>query len=291
MLLSLMNYLDNKATSSVVFIGLVLLVSVAVMDHVTGFELSFSIFYLLPIVLVVWRTKSWIGFVFCILSASVWLLVDFLSLHIYSNAVIPIWNTTVRLSFFLITASLLVELKKRLLKEKKMASTDGLTGLLNARAFKELSSEFLDLAKRHHHTVALGYIDIDNFKDVNDRLGHTEGDRILKDVAETLSRSSRSTDIVGRLGGDEFAVFLPETELGGAQVLFCKIHEELTRVAAKGNWPIGFSIGVAVFSVIPGCIDNALKMADDLMYRVKKSGKNNLVFEEQNLLNSTIEIV
>lgn len=283
MLISLMNYLDKKSAASVVIIGLVLLASVAALDHVTGYELSFSIFYLLPIVLVAWQSQRWVGFAFCFLSASVWLLADVMSNHAYSNDFILAWNTTVRLSFFLVTASLLVELKKRLIIEKEMAITDGVTGLLNARAFKQESGTLLDLARRHNHPVVLAYIDVDNFKGVNDLLGHSEGDLVLREVADTLTRCVRTTDVIGRLGGDEFAIFLPETEHVGAQALFGRMHEELTRVAVKKNWPIGFSIGIAEFPVAPDCIDEALKSADDLMYRVKKSGKNNLVYKEQKL--------
>lgn len=283
MFVSLVNFLDSKSVAIVVAMGLALLSSVAVLDHLTGYELSFSVFYLLPIVLVSWFSKRWVGYAFCLLSSCVWLLVDFMSSHVYSNDLIPFWNSSVRLSFFLITSSLLIELKKRLSVERNMASTDGLTGLLNARVFKELTGSLLDLAKRHRHSVVLGYIDVDNFKGINDQLGHSEGDHVLREVAAILKESARTTDVVGRLGGDEFAVFLPESDLVGAKVLFGRMHEELTRAAAKRNWPIGFSIGVAGFPDAPDCTDQALKRADALMYRVKKSGKNNLVFEDQNV--------
>lgn len=277
----LLSYFDEKPAFHVAAISLVLLVFVASLDHLTGYEFSFSIFYLLPIVLVTWYLERWIGLVFCFLAAAVWLFVDFTSNHNYSNSLIPIWNTAVRLSFFLITSVLLIELKNRLTFEKKIAQIDGLSGLLNARAFKELSSNFLELAVRHKHPVALGYIDVDNFKQVNDRLGHSEGDNVLREVAQTLARCVRSTDVAGRLGGDEFAIFLPETDRAGAQIMFDRIHTELTSVASAGGWLIGFSIGVAVFTRAPTNIDEAIKQADELMYRVKKSGKNRLIYEAQ----------
>ncbi len=276
-----MRYFDKKSPVQVILFGLFLLAAVATIDHLTGYELSFSIFYLLPIVLVTWHSKRWVGFVFCGLAAMTWLFVDYASSHTYSNGFMPIWNSGVRLSFFWVTATLLDELKIRMQNEKTMAKTDGLTGIFNARAFKELSASFLELAERHLHPFTLGYIDVDNFKAVNDSFGHSEGDRVLKTVANTLTRCARATDVVGRLGGDEFAIFLPETDLDGAQVMFARIHEELKSAAANGGWPVGFSVGVAVFSAVPASIDEALNAADSLMYRVKKAGKNNLIYEEQ----------
>lgn len=271
--------------------GLALMVLVAVLDHLTGFELSFSVFYLLPIVLVTWYSQRWIGYLFSGAAAITWLFIDYASNHTYSNNLIPLWNSGVRLSFFLVTATLLAELKARLKYEKTMAKIDGLTEIFNARAFKELAGSFLELAARHRHPVALGYIDVDNFKTVNDRLGHSEGDRVLKAVAGTLKRCVRTTDVVGRLGGDEFAVFLPESDSAGARVMFTRIHEELQSAADAGDWPIGFSVGVAVFTAVPDSIDDALKIADSLMYRVKKAGKNNLLYEEHTALHGRQEQV
>lgn len=83
------------------------------------------------------------------------------------------------------------------------------------------------------------------------------------------------------MGGDEFAVLLPDADYADAQMMFGRIREELARDSADGGWPIGFSIGVAVFSSVPSSIDEALKIADQLMYRVKKAGKNSIIYEEQ----------
>lgn len=281
MLVTIMKYFDRRSPVQLFVTGLLLLAGVAALDLATGYELSFSIFYLLPIVLITWYLRTGTGYAFCVAAALIWLLVDSISNHPYSNGLIPIWNTGVRLCFFLVTTSLLAELKIHLEHERNMAKTDGLTGLFNARAFKELSASFLELAARHRHSVALGYIDVDNFKTVNDSLGHSEGDQVLKAVASALAGCVRATDIVGRLGGDEFAVFLPETDAAGARQLFGRMHEELLKTAANGGWPIGFSVGVAVFGDAPAAIDDALKVADGLMYRVKKSGKNNLAYQEQ----------
>ena len=104
-----------------------------------------------------------------------------MSSHVYINDLdSPPGIQVSGLSFFVITATLLAELKKRLAIEKKMATTDGLTGLLNARAFKECSGTLLELATRYGHHAVLGYIDLDNFKGVNDQLGHSVGDAGLE---------------------------------------------------------------------------------------------------------------
>lgn len=273
--------MDASSPAQVIAFGLALLASVGTLDYLTGYELSFSVFYLLPIALATWYTPQWAGYFFSCLSAMVWLVADHTAGHNYSNDLIPFWNAGVRLSFFLVTSYLLGELKTRLRHEQTLARTDGLTGILNSRAFKDLSRHLFELAARHHHPAVLGYIDLDDFKAVNDRSGHSEGDRVLKTVTNVLTRCVRATDAVGRLGGDEFAILLPETGYAGARMVFGRIREELAQERADGSLPIGFSIGVAVFSSVPSTIDEALKIADRLMYRVKMAGKDNVIYEEQ----------
>lgn len=91
------------------------------------------------------------------------------------------------------------------------ARTDALTGLNNRLAFIEAATIALALCKRHARPVALVYLDLDNFKQVNDARGHAEGDYVLRKCAATMLAQSRITDIAARLGGDEFVIFLPET--------------------------------------------------------------------------------
>lgn len=229
MLAILKRFLDGRSPAQVIAFGLVLLASVGALDYLTGYEISFSIFYLLPIALVTCYTPQWVGYFSCGLSAAVWLLVDHTSGHTYSNELIPFWNTGVRLGFFLVTSHLLIQLKTSLRYEQALAKTDGLTGLLNACAFKDLCHHLFELSTRYHHPAMLGFIDIDDFKAVNDTSGHPEGDRVLKRVANALTRCVRATDVVGRMGGDEFAILLPETDYADAQMMFGRIRQELAR--------------------------------------------------------------
>ena len=256
-----------------------LVVVVALFDHLTGIELSFSIFYLIPVSVTAWYSGRGAGLSICVLSATAWYVVDHTGGHVYSHAFIPVWNATVRLGFFAITTFLLDRLRGALREQRALAEHDGLTGLLNARAFRAGCRRLFDLAARHRHPLSLGYVDLDNFKHLNDSLGHSGGDEVLKAVAAALAERLRESDLVGRLGGDEFAVLLPETDLAGATAIFRELHQRLVEVAVRNRWQVGFSFGVAVFASPPAQLDEAVRIADELMYRVKAGGKNSVLIE------------
>jgi diguanylate cyclase (GGDEF)-like protein len=272
--------LSNLSPLMIGLIGGLLVTVVGLLDYVTGNEISFSIFYLLPIIPVSWYAPRWMGFLTCGISALVWMYVDIKTGSEYSHWLIPVWNASVRLWFFFTVTFLLTRLKEQLGREASLARIDGLTELFNSRAFREVAERSRQQAVRYQHPVALGYIDVDNFKAINDQLGHAAGDRVLQAVAEALRGSVRATDVVSRLGGDEFAIFMPEVGADGARSAFRKIHAALSKVAEHNHWPIGFSVGVAIFEVAPDNIEVALKTADNLMYRVKDATKNDIIFEE-----------
>jgi diguanylate cyclase (GGDEF)-like protein len=273
-------FFDHRSPAYVVFGCLIIVSFVGTLDHLTGYELSFSIFYLVPVSIASWYAGKRSGIFVCIVSAATWLLVDYMSGRPYTNSAIPYWNAVMRLGFFTITAYLLASLKDYLTMEERLARVDGTTGVMNVLSFKETAQSVFRLAERNKRPLALGYIDVDNFKKVNDMLGHAEGDLVLHAVATTLRLAVRSSDLVARLAGDEFAVLLLETDYPGAKTAFAKLHEQLLRSARHANWPISFSIGVAVFRAAPESPDQAIKVADDLMYRAKRMGKNTITYEE-----------
>ncbi|MEX2131290.1 MAG: GGDEF domain-containing protein, partial [Pseudohongiellaceae bacterium] len=251
---------------------------------VTGYEISFSIFYLLPVGLVAWYSSGLIVYFVCIVCAVTWGIVDYTSGNIFSNVAIPLWNTIVRAGFFLVVAILLTELKNTLATQEALAQLDGLTGIMNSRAFKKQSAGLCELSVRKNRPFAVGYIDLDNFKTINDSHGHSTGDQALKLTADVLTKRLRTSDICARLGGDEFGVILPETDMTGAQAVFLNLHEKLSEFATQNEWPIGFSVGVAVFHLNKGTPDEVIHCADELMYKVKHSGKNRILFEEYTVL-------
>jgi len=257
-----------------------MLIGIGGVDHITGYEISFSIFYLVPVgISARYLGKIW-AYSICVLSALTWLTVELASGHPYSHQLIPFWNALVRFGFF-IAVSLLISNTQQLLKtQQALAQLDGMTGLLNARAFKQSCTAIFELASRHQHPLAIGYIDLDGFKSVNDTLGHSMGDEILKQVAAVLAGRLRKSDLCARLGGDEFAILLPETNLDGARSYFYGLHTSLMALATVHQWPIGFSIGIAVFTAPQASPDEAIRKADNLMYQVKRSGKNNVLFAE-----------
>jgi diguanylate cyclase (GGDEF)-like protein len=280
MLAAINRFLASQSTFRHQLILIVLLVITALIDQVTGYELSFSIFYLFPVGFTAWYMQGRLVFFVCVLCAAIWGLIDYTSGHVFDNIAIPFWNAGVRGGFFFAVAILLRRIRSMLETQESLAQLDGLTGILNTRAFRQRCALLCDLSFRHHRPLALGYIDLDDFKKVNDSLGHSVGDQVLKATAEALSKRLRASDICARLGGDEFAVLLPDTDINGATRFFTELHEKLVGFAAQNQWPIGFSVGVAVFRLRTSDPNEAIRLADDLMYKVKKSGKNSIKFEE-----------
>jgi diguanylate cyclase (GGDEF)-like protein len=272
--------LSAQSSSRIGALSFFLIAIVGAFDFATGYELSFSIFYTVPVGIASWYAGKRLGFLVSIASAASWLAADFGSGHPYSHPTIPFWNASVRLGLFSIITYLLCRLHGALELQKSLAQTDGLTGILNARTFRQRCDAVFDLAARHERPLVLGYLDLDGFKRVNDRLGHSVGDQVLIAVASTLAQRLRASDLAGRLGGDEFAIVLPETDLAGARTFFTALRESLIELAVRNHWPIGFSIGVAVFRSAKANSDEAIRHADGLMYRVKNSGKNNILIEE-----------
>jgi diguanylate cyclase (GGDEF)-like protein/PAS domain S-box-containing protein len=168
------------------------------------------------------------------------------------------------------------QLAAALAAEKELARSDPLTGLPNRRAFYEIALAESDRARRYRHPLSLAYLDVDNFKQVNDDYGHDAGDELLVRVAEVLRRNLRNNDVVARLGGDEFAMLLPETPQSATDAVIGKLQAKLNFAAIDNDWPVNFSIGMVTFSPPPADVDEMLRAADQLMYSVKRDRKSRL---------------
>jgi diguanylate cyclase (GGDEF)-like protein len=161
--------------------------------------------------------------------------------------------------------------------ERNLARTDYLTGAVNSRYFYEFVQTELDRVQRYEHPFTVVYIDLDNFKLMNDQFGHATGDVALQTIVRCAQQHLRKSDIVARLGGDEFALLLPETNQAAAQAALTKIQQIFLAEMQQHDWPVTLSIGALTYSA-PASItpDALLKMADSLMYRAKTSGKNTI---------------
>jgi len=242
----------------------------------TGPDLALSLFYLLPILAAVWYVGRTAGVLAAFCSAASWLVADLHMLHAFSNPRIPFINETFRLVVFLIIVFVADKLKRALEDQKALARSDPLTQVANRRGFAELAEREIEKAHRNQEPMPLVYLDIDAFKDINDRFGHAGGDTLLHAVAETLKKNVRAVDIVARMGGDEFCVFLGETHADAAQGITQKLKELLMNTARGKGLPATFSFGVATFENPPRHVDDLVSEADRVMYAAKKEGKNRI---------------
>lgn len=256
-------------------LGLLLLAGVAFLDYITGVELSFSLFYLLPISLIAWTVRERVALVVAFLSAGLWLAVDVWSGNRYSHTFSYVWNAIIRLGFFLLPV-FVIRLNRARRHEQELARTDFLTGVLNTRYFRELAQMEINRSLRYGHPFTVVYLDADNFKTVNDTFGHATGDTALQVIAGIVRTHVRKTDIVARMGGDEFVVLLTETDAQTAPVVISNMQRELLKAMGDNGWPVTFSIGVLTVTVPYLSVDEMLIRADQLMYRAKNEGKNGI---------------
>ena len=242
---------------------------IGIVDYLTGYEISFAVFYLVPVAIAAWWGNRALAVMVGLLSAAVWYAAEVAAGYPYSQAWIPVWNASVRLAFFLIVGILLNSMRGKLANEKVLAETDPLTRLLNRRAFFSRLKRGLQDFESSGQPLTVAYIDLDNFKSINDNHGHSEGDRVLREFARTLHDTMRESDTVARIGGDEFALVLPSTDVSGAQFVVSMLGQRLER-QVSGARPVICSIGAIVFVDPPASAEEAMQLADSLMYRAKE---------------------
>jgi diguanylate cyclase (GGDEF)-like protein len=253
-----------------------LVILLGIVDYVTGNEYSFSLFYLIPIALITWYSNPTLGVIIAILSATIWMIADIAAGQDFSHPIIHLWNTLIRFGFFAIVVYLLSELRKSQKAEQGLARTDHVSGAINSRYFDELLEMELSRSRRYMHPFTLVYIDLDNFKQVNDKFGHTEGDKLIRFIVDELKLQIRNTDIVARLGGDEFVILFPEVAQQEAQVIMSKIYSHLTTELRQKFSSVTFSAGAVTYIAVPESITETIKIADELMYTVKNGTKNDI---------------
>ena len=274
--------------TAVILLIVALLATVGLLDYVTGPWLSFALLYVTPVLGAAW----WLGRGPALLAGLTAGLAWF-EAEAWGHRGEPtrdlMWNSMSRLIMLLAMAAMVVRIRedRRRLKAmnaqltelltgaEKLARTDPLTGLPNRRAFLERLSDELARARRNNAPVCIAYLDIDNFKNLNDQRGHVEGDEFLKNVALAIRDTVRNTDVAARLGGDEFAVLFTDAKRIAVEPL---AHRLMARMRALGDrYPgldLGASVGMAWSDPPPEKPESLLQRADQAMYEAKSAGKH-----------------
>ncbi len=161
---------------------------------------------------------------------------------------------------------------------QKMSNLDFLTQLYNRRFFFELGNKIFENAKRQNLQLTTALLDIDNFKKVNDTLGHEAGDEALKHVARLLSRNFRSTDVVARYGGEEFVIMAINLDRHHTKNVFDRIRSSIENDQLEyGGVPIEITASIGVTTRIMNTLEETVKRADEMLYRAKQQGRNRVV--------------
>ena len=256
----------------------VLVLCIGGADYLTEESVSIAFFYLIPISLASWFVGRGAGISVALLSAFIWFIVDFFISSGQRHPMVAYWNGVMEMGFFLVNAILLSFCRKFVEKERRSARIDELTGALNRHAFYESVNLELSRAKRYKYPLTIGFIDLDNFKVINDKFGHHTGDEVLSSVAHTIQNNTRANDILARIGGDEFVLLLPGVNIENSKMIFSKIRDliaeplqDISRITA--------SIGAVTFVKIPDSVEDLLRKTDAAMYSVKNSIKGGVNYE------------
>lgn len=178
--------------------------------------------------------------------------------------------------------ALIYNITDRLLMEQqleKLARTDELTGLPNRHEFMRRAEELTRLAERYGKPLSLAMIDIDNFKQINDRHGHIAGDRILHEFASCARGMLRDTDVIARIGGEEFALLLPLTDAGASLITSERIRLTVKEHGFSSAIDVSVSVGVTTWAggLETGTVARLMQEADTALYHAKHLGRNRVI--------------
>lgn len=246
-------------------------------DYFTGPYVFISIFYAAPLLGVTWRYGRRPAFALALLITGYRvLLYGYFGPSQFSFPIL-LWNLSAELAFFALTIHLASRLQDTLATLQRLALVDPLTGAANRRAFYEHTDRAIEQALISGLPITIAYLDVDDFKLVNDRYGHTIGDRVLCELVVATQGMLRPGDVLARLGGDEFALVLPETGWADAAQVALTLQMRLGQAMAELALPVTCSIGVLTTEAAPESADQLLSRADAVMFAAKRMGKDALV--------------
>jgi diguanylate cyclase (GGDEF)-like protein len=265
-------HLEHQPKSLLAGLGVLLFALVAASDYLTysHYGLEFSPFYLVPVSFFSWFVGKPGGIAFSVVGVSADIFIR------WRQVPLPVayWDAAVWFALYISSVWMIAQLKTLYERERRLSRIDPLTRIENRRAFFESAARFKNLSDRRHVPLSMAYIDLDGFKQLNDRLGHSAGDKVLAVTAAEIRKALRPTDVVARIGGDEFAVLLPATGHEAAAHILDRVRLELDRATQEKSWPVTFSIGIVSFSPPLGSVPQMIRAADETMYAAKKGGKN-----------------
>jgi len=264
-------------------IALALIAAIAVADYATGDQIHLFILYMLPVSLLAWGAGLYVGLASAVLSSAVtlgvyWLLAGgrFETIHGWHVTVTLVSAATIAWAIARLKADHL-RISSLLESERLLSRTDAMTGLASAHAFHERLTLEIDRMRRVPKPLSLLYVDLDDFKKVNDERGHLAGDQLLARVGKLLLGATRRVDLCGRVGGDEFAVLMPETSAADAMTVAERVRESIRKSFQEGGAGIGTSSGLSTLLTAPIDAQAAISSADQLMYEAKNGGKQKIV--------------
>jgi len=258
-------------------------------DFWTGPDFGFSLFYLLPVGTAAWRLAGPLPLALAVASAACWLVAD---VPFHGLSLVSAWNAFTRLTMYVALAlltqrvrrnrddlsSLNGQLETLLHQERELARTDPLTGLANRRMFDDALRRAVSRNQRDGAGIAVGLLDLDNFKRLNDTRGHAAGDEALRAVAAAMRAVMRAGDIAARLGGDEFAILLHDCDETGAEAAATRVFDAVRGALQPfGLRELGVTAGVACFARLPAEGGMILAQADRILYGAKSGAKGRLV--------------
>ncbi|MDH3423543.1 MAG: GGDEF domain-containing protein, partial [Gemmatimonadota bacterium] len=237
-------------------------------------ELRVFPLYYAPLAVLAWRSGRDGALVATVGCTASWVASNAWAGLAYSLTLVWIINTLMQLLSFLVVGLLIAAVRDALLREQGRSRTDPLTAMLNRAGFYEEAARLVALCRRTGRPVTVAYIDLDNFKAVNDSLGHEAGDDVLRTVAGLLRVAIRPSDVAARLGGDEFVVLFPEIGPSEAAATLERIRASLAAALDRGPLSVTGSIGAVTFVTVPARVEDIVSLGDSRMYLAKAGGRN-----------------
>jgi diguanylate cyclase (GGDEF)-like protein len=271
----------------------VALALIGFLDYVSGPWMSFVLLYVAPVLAASWWLGRGPALVAATAASICWFAAEVWG-HPGEPIHVVVWNAVSQLVMLLAIAGMTVRIRgdqqrlrtiNRRLADllgdaERLARTDALTGLANARAFTERLRQEVARAHREPTPLCLAYIDIDNFKRVNDAHGHAAGDELLRVTAQAIRETVRASDVAARLGGDEFAVLFVGMRAEAAEATAHRLLARLERITELyPGLSLGASIGMAMYPSVPESAEEMIRAADAAMYEAKRRGKRRVVLE------------